>query len=166
MSELTEYERATIVLLERGVSALERISTILGARQAHLEIFGEDHKPEHDPDFMAALAAEVEGRIQGGSTPNVARDVDVQEVTDESPDEFGDKINLLEQPRDSLADLKERIVGEDPLVKAAEESGNPVAIAALEIVYTNLSPELWGSDMAAKHISRLMSMHYEVKIGG
>lgn len=151
------FNRAILLLLERIAIALERTASSTEVRVAHLENYG-DHSVEHDPDYLAAIAAEVEGRIQGGSTPKVGRDVEVQEIDSESCVSDVITIDLEQQPRGNLA-IFLGTNPSDPYILAALEKRDPVYIAAVEIIYSNISCDLWGTDVAGKQIDMLLSMH-------
>lgn len=145
--------------LERIAIALEGINDSIAILLGKPQPFAE-HTPESDPDYLAAVAAEVEGRIQDGATPKVGRAVKMEEDAIDSEPEEGMWIDLFKQPRRPLIELA-LVAPKDILITEASESENKLFVAALEIVYSNLAPDQWGSDRAKQHIADLIKLHKE-----
>jgi hypothetical protein len=157
---IVEDEARVLEYLRRIADATEALVVLLtngpdgGVEQVHIG----DHTPDSDPDYLAAVAAEVEGRIQDGATPRVSRSVDIGDTEAFDAEAAGLRINLFEQPRDTIGSLKDR-APKDIYLSEVNEQTPPEIIAAIEIVYTNLPIDLWGTDHAKAQITQLVAMH-------
>lgn len=154
------YQRAILLLLERGVVALEKIVSHMEQGGVERVSFAE-HTPEGDPDYLAAIAAEVEGRIQGASTPKVGREVEIDDTETEEVVEEGIWINLYNQPRKNLAALAALGSKDILIAEASHPEASKLFVAALEVVYSHLPQDQWGSETAKNHIAELIKLHKE-----
>lgn len=121
-------------------------------------------------DAITAIAREVEEAIQSSSTPEVRTSVNITErpADEQSPKRI--TLNLFAQPRTPIAELRQRA----PKDRFIEQSRIPteglddterhkreVFIAAVEVAYTGISQDLWGTTGAENHIKGLIAMHRE-----
>lgn len=120
----------------------------------------------------ASLAREAEELLNAAATPSVAKAVEVGEG--EKPEKPLLKINLFHQDRShDIMDLLE-IRPDDEILKrfavALREGHAPGSVveiegeakvwaAAIELVYTHLPHDLWGSEAAAKAVKQFVDQH-------
>jgi hypothetical protein len=116
----------------------------------------------------AAIAAEVERRIQSTATPNISQPVG--DIGESHPIER-DRVNLYEVDRTLTLDKLKKMAPKDRLIELAVQIerdvslGMPVdelqklIIPAIEIVYSSILQADWGSPHAEKKISSLIQMH-------
>lgn len=135
----------------------------------YLRTFAGEQLADDEPEFEL---------IVGKDTFEVARDVDAavtaklreKEVAaanrQTEPTEVVDpakpgKINLLNVNRMEISVLS-TIAPKDVIIeKVMKGIGDPIFRAAVEIVYTSLSPELWGTPTAEQAIKDMVARHEE-----
>lgn len=147
-----------------------------GTDSPYLSDYDKAHgKPLEEPVDAAALAREAEDLLNEAATPDIRSSVHVGEEQAKIAKQMN-KINLFKQDRDySVMDLIEgypddailknfavrlsegRAKGE--VVKIEGEAA--VLAAAIEIVYSHLSHDMWGSESAVREIKNLVDFHSE-----
>lgn len=114
-------------------------------------------------DRIAQAAAAVEKHIATASTPQVREDITLSEADTLETRQIP-KINLFTQERKAFAELKTQ-APKDRFIEEAvgypEGKGRDVYIAAVEVVYSNLPKDLWGSEKARQEIATLVLLHSE-----
>lgn len=119
------------------------------------------------PNF-AAIGEELEKRIQLSAVPDVREAVTLKEPdTVEEASVFS--VNLLHQPRLPLQALKrqapkDRFIEQATGIMAVPDKvtkDQEIFIAAVEVAYTNLPSDLWGSERAFQEITQLIKLHRE-----
>lgn len=119
----------------------------------------------------AALAREAEELLNAAATPEVKTSVEIGEG--EKPTKPLNRINLFAQATKSLEELWIQKRDDEILKKAMEVSTaaatnsaelsypERVLIAAVELVYTHLPLDMWGSEVAQEQIKLFMAQHSE-----
>lgn len=117
---------------------------------------------------VASIAQTVEETIIKASTPNVAKEVQI--VNGPIPKDAPIKINLYEQDRTPLGELRQKAPKDRFIEKAWNitlkvVSENKITdveslfITAVEIAYTHLPSNEWGTEKAEETINKLVLMH-------
>lgn len=123
-----------------------------------------------EEENITRIAREVEEMIESAATPHVQETVEIREAS-ETEGRPKISINLFQQYRETFDSLrrlapKDRFIEQVQvlLIKATDgviTEKDKLFVAALEIVYTNLSKDLWGTEEALHKIQQLIAMHQE-----
>lgn len=120
------------------------------------------------PEDITAIAKELEATIRHKATPIVSKPVEITEVDEASQPRY--VINLYSVAHRTFESLEAQAPLDRLMVKAKgmimsckeEESlaePDRLWITALQIVYTNLSKDFWGTPKAEADINILLSIH-------
>lgn len=114
-----------------------------------------------------SIGQEVERAIESAATPRVGQVFHVMEKVEEVPEQKT-LINVYEQLRMTLAELR-AVAPKDRLIEQAWgmiQAGGPLLdpekrlfIAALELTYSFLSKDFWGTPKAEEQIKKFISIH-------
>jgi hypothetical protein len=128
----------------------------------------EDRSQQKGGESFESIAARVEQQIRAASVPDVRQSVELGEP--DSDDLTGEQtLNLFEQERIPFNILK-RDAPKDRFIEQGTSyllhpdkmtDEQRVFIAALEIVYTNMPKDLWGTEKALLQINSLIAIHKE-----
>lgn len=111
---------------------------------------------------ITELATQAGANIDRSATPQIRETVTLNENSPQA-ERPTTRISLFKQPRRSFADLK-RESPKDRFIEEAvgykEDSYEQrLFVAALEIVYSNLPKDIWGSDRAGEEITKMIKLH-------
>lgn len=125
-----------------------------------------DEEERATAERISAVANEAERFIAAASTPSVRKDFKIEEIVSTEP-RTTPGISLFKQERTPFSTLK-GISPKDQYIEQAISftkgdgtvtQAGKIFIAALELAYTNLPKDLWGTAMAKQEIDKLIMMH-------
>jgi hypothetical protein len=160
-ARLTQYDQETLDALMSANSVSEQLD----------DLFSDVRKFLDTSTVDAKVGEEVEASIAKASTPTVTKgtvEVHDRVATEITPEV--QRVNLFDHFRRRVEELakvapKDRFIEQVMTLKKMWATGTPIKledkvfVASVEIVYTNLPRDLWGSLKAEMNIKDLMVIH-------